>query len=31
MIRIDFEKIVLRNIITNEEYMRKVLPFIQKE
>ena len=28
---IDFEKVVLRNIITNEEYMRKVLPFIQKE
>jgi len=28
---VDFEKIVLRNIITNEDYMRKVLPFIQKE
>ena len=31
MQRIDFEKVVLRNIITNEKYMRKVLPFIQKE
>ena len=28
---LEFEKIVLRNIITNENFMRKVLPFIQKE
>ena len=27
----EFQNIVLRNIITNEPYMRKVLPFIQKE
>ena len=28
---IDFEKIVLRNIITNDKFMRKVLPFIHKD
>ena len=28
---IDLEKTILRNILTNEEFMRKVLPFVQKE
>jgi len=28
---VDFEKVVLRNVITNESYMRKVMPFVQKE
>lgn len=27
--KIDLEQIILRNILTNEQYMRKVLPFIQ--
>ena len=31
MQKIDIESIVLRNVITNEKYMRKVMPFIQKE
>jgi len=28
-VKIDLEQIILRNILTNEQYMRKVLPFIQ--
>jgi archaellum biogenesis ATPase FlaH len=28
---IELEKTILRNILTNETYMRKVLPFIQKD
>lgn len=27
--KIDLEQIILRNLLTNEQYMRKVLPFIQ--
>ena len=29
--QINLEQIILRNILTNEEYMRKVLPFIKPE
>jgi len=29
--KIDLEQTILRNILTNEPYMRKVLPFIQKD
>ena len=28
---IELEKTILRNLLTNEQYMRKVLPFVQKE
>ena len=27
--KIDLEQIILRNLLTNEQYMRKVLPFVQ--
>ena len=29
--QIELEKTILRNILTNEQFMRKVLPFIQKD
>jgi replicative DNA helicase len=29
--KIDLEQQILRNLLTNEEYMRKVIPFIKKE
>ena len=29
--KIDLEQTILRNLLTNEEYMRKVIPFIKKE
>ena len=29
--KIDLEQTILRNILTNESYMRKVIPFIKKE
>ena len=28
---IDLEKTILRNILTNEPFMRKVLPFVKKD
>ena len=28
---IELEKTILRNILTNESFMRKVLPFVQKD
>jgi len=30
-VKIDLEQTILRNILTNESYMRKVIPFIKKE
>jgi len=30
-VKIDLEQTILRNILTNENYMRKVIPFIKKE
>ena len=27
----DLEQVILRNILTNETYMRKVIPFVKKE
>ena len=29
--KIDLEQTILRNILTNESYMRKVIPFVKKE
>jgi len=30
-VKIDLEQTILRNILTNESYMRKVIPFVKKE
>jgi len=30
-VKIDLEQSILRNLLTNEQYMRKVIPFIKKE
>jgi len=30
-VKIDLEQIILRNLLTNEPYMRKVVPFLKKE
>jgi replicative DNA helicase len=30
-VKIDLEQTILRNLLTNEHYMRKVIPFIKKE
>jgi replicative DNA helicase len=31
MMKTDLEQVILRNILTNETYMRKVIPFVKKE